>query len=504
MTVTPNRSFDPLKIFPLRLSPFEEYFFVDRHRRYPMTENMIWIFDGKIDSDRLAAAFRRAAASEPLLFAVVKRRFGRLFWTLPSDASAPELTCSATTESIRVITSGSQPVDSFDLTSKPASRFHLVVGPDGFLIHIAIHHSLSDGIGLTRFLGKWFSFYQEETLSGGRSPSIEGDDQPNDPLLLHERENYSIELPEKIGFWEGLRFSLGETFLWFFRRPLNLTPIFRRRKERPSLRPAVETSAAASTPDESFYRPVPDEGPAIEPGRPRLFWRELPVDVAERYLNRAKASRVSVNSLLMRDLLVCLACWTGRSANGSRTRRRIRLLIPASLRHYDPDRLPMSNRLGYVFLDRFPEECDRSEPFLAGIERQMREVQKWSIGISFLDGLRFFRRFPGALRILTARFFCHASLVFSNTGVLCRNLPQPEFQSEATIACRGEFELLRIVGAPPVRPNTPISIGIIAHRKTMVLTFCVDSSVVADADRNELIDEMYDQVCRTASGNDSE
>lgn len=508
MAERPSISFDPSKIFPLRLSPFEEYFFVDSRRRFPMTENIVWLFGGRVEPRLLEKALRRAAASEPLLFARVKKRGGRYYWIFPETAAEISLPLSETAESVRALKSGSLPLDRFDLSAEPPVRFRLTVGPDGFLIHTAVHHALTDGIGMTRFVGNWFSFYEEELQrekETAESPArleraappgnnTADDGAPNetpDPLLLRERENFHVELPEKVSLWSGLYYTISETFLWFCRRPLNLTPLFRGE----NLRTADAANEQALP---TVYPPTPDSPSPAGDELPRMFWQSLPERFLEAYHRRAKTLGVSVNSLLTRDIAAGFARWYAAKKKSTRSARRFRFLIPTNLRNRHHLRMPVANMIGYVFLDRFPQECGRSEQFLLGIETQMREIRKWSAGLFFLDGLRFFRNFPGALRLLTSRFFCHSSAVFSNVGILCRTAAQPKFRNAASIFVEGECELLRIVGSPPVRPNTPIAIGAIAHGDTLIVTFCVDQSTVAAEERDRLIFFIMEEIRQSA------
>ena len=486
MTENFSRSFPPEEIFPLRLSPFEEYFFVDHRPRLPMNESLVGFFSGQVDFSRLSDAFRRAAAWEPLLFATVHKSWGRFFWSPPVSRPEPTLTSSETSQPIRTMTSGTLPLDRIDLSRELPARFHVVLGPDGFLLHISVHHALADGIGLIRFLGNWFAFY---------AASLRGEPDPVpywcEPALLKERENFHIELPEKIPFWSGLWYSLTETSRWFFCRPMNLRPVFERLKN-------AKKGAALSESGKLLFPPTPSDGRDAQAVDAVMYWQTISAETVTRYTQNAKQNGVSVNSLLTRDLFVGLARWRERIESASEKKKtaklRLRFLIPTNMRNAHHEKMPLCNMIGYAFLDRFCGECDRSESFLRGIDAQMREIRRWSIGQSFLDGVRFVRRFPGALRFLTSRRFCHATVVFSNTGILARMAEQPEFRAASTIFVPDGPELIRLVGSPPVRPNTPVSVGVIAHHGEMVLTFCVDQSVVSETDRDDLIQSCLDEI----------
>ena len=57
--------FDPNDLFPLRISPFEEYFYQDSRGRFPMSENVVWYFTGRPDRELLEETLREAVLREP-------------------------------------------------------------------------------------------------------------------------------------------------------------------------------------------------------------------------------------------------------------------------------------------------------------------------------------------------------------------------------------------------------------------------------------------------------
>ena len=78
-------------------------------------------------------------------------------------------------------------------------------------------------------------------------------------------------------------------------------------------------------------------------------------------------------------------------------------------------------------------------------------------------------------------------------------MPQQEFREASTIAIPGELELLHVVGAPPVRPNTPLTLAVIANRNEMAISFCIDPQIVADQDCNDLIQICMEQFRQSAN-----
>lgn len=491
---SPKLQFDPNAIFPLRLSPFEEYYHIDDRSDLPMTENNVWLFEGRVEPDLLRRALRRAAAREPLFFAKIARRRRKLFWVVDDETlKLPDLRVLHTDESIVSLRSGVVPLSFFQTEQEVGVRFKLVVGPDGFVVHIATNHSTADGTSVARFLGDWFAFYQDE-LARVYPERVELTiDPPLDkarlvaPEEIKKREDLHIPTFDAEESARQAKYRKRASLRWFVFRPWSLTPLFRRLAK--TRRTAPETQ----------------EAPRLTPGceedarsdRPRIYWQVLPQEISEALRVYAKSAGASFNSILTSAVLQGVDQWRRSVDAKPNARRRYRTLIPINMRREEHARTPVANMIGYLFMDRVSDEIQGNErTFLQGIEEQIRRTVKWSLGRVFIKNVGLFRNVPGFIPFFASPIFCCASLIFSNLGQVAYSFAQPKFRDAKRIEIPGELKLLRMIGAPPVRVNTPVSVGSTSVGKETVLTFCVDVRVVAPQDGRALFDAIIGEFSK--------
>lgn len=476
------------------MTSFEEYMRLDQKRDFPMTQEMTWTFEGTVDADVLAEALRTAIAREPLYGATVRRRFrpfGRYYWRVPESAPL-EFSQVEVSRDFFDDRAGAIPLTRLDLKNSGGFRVVLERGPKSFRIRTSVHHSITDGLGIARFMGRWFEIYESllngETVAPERLARLE---------FFPNRERLFLPPTEPIPTRVLVSSIVSEVVKWFWRRPIAVGALLKGRRSSA----VAATPPSAETPrfsqDEAFqsfaqtFRENRDAAP-----RPTLHWLRVSPEIFDAYRRRARAQNVGVNTLLLRDIFLALKNWTRNDfgIDALPKRRYFRVLVPTSLRAPEDAGIPLVNRLGYVFLDKKPNEMEPNDAFLKDLGDTMAFIRKWSSGAMFLDGVRFFRRIPGALSLLTSRLFCHSTVVFSNVGVLCKSLEQERFRESATIEIAGKLRLIGIVGAPPVRPNTPLSIGVISHNGAMFLSCCVDERRF-DAER---FLAFFEELTRTA------
>ncbi len=449
-----------------RLSPFEEYMIRDERHDFPMKQEMLWRFKGSFDPELLTRAFWTAAAVEPLCNATVRQRWGRYYWDLDSKTQPEFKIINKEDNNFAPPRSGHIRLSKTDITKQPGVCVRVERENGGFTVFTSIHHAVTDGIGITRFIGNWFAVYRRF-----REGTNDVTDLLPDPALFFERENLHFTPPEPVSPWNLLRGTVKEVCKWFCRRPIPLAPLARREPTRENLRPFFNGRDSSFEPPE---RAVGDES-QFSP-LPVLYWTILPASFLDRYKRRSVAENQSLNTLITTDMYSALQQWVQKRKGKTKFRKNtfFRFLIPMSVRSPEHSRLPMVNLLGYVFLD-FPPVPDKTKQEVAvEIGETVRFAHKWLSGAIFLEGVRFFRHIPLFLSFVTSRLFCHCSVVFSNPGVLGRFFEFPPFREAKTIRINGELELIQVVGAPPVRPNTPVSVGLICTGEETTLSVCLD------------------------------
>ena len=461
--------FDAERMFPLRLTPFEEYFVVDSRVDLPTVEVGEFYFQGSLDVERFTRAFGILVAREPLLFAVVKKRNGKLFWTLPETRLKPTLEVERTSEPI--LDARAETLTPWiDQSAELPGKFRLIVAPDGFKFVIICAHSLVDGAGMARFLALLTDCYR----ALGRDVAFDESKiaRFTDSELLKTREDLHIVLPEKTSLWVDLRYLVSETFLWFFRRPFSATSLLRRARKTPSEPP--------------------------KSSQPFALWRTLSREDSKRYAKRAKELGVTFNTLALRDLFLATNRWRARLEPES-VSRRLRILLPINMRVAEHDGVPMCNILGYAFVERRTSEATRSDELARALESEVREIARWSVGSFFIEGLQFFRAIPYALRFFTSSLFCHATTVFSNLGLIERLTGNEECIRAKGIYFDDTARLVRMVGAPPPRSNTPLAIAAGSADGETTFTFVFDPKVFTKDESESFVDAYWDEITRSVS-----
>ena len=454
-------------LFPIPLEPFEEYLLRDESRHFPMTWVYEWRFEGCAQRDFLEKAFREVVLYEPLLWAKVCKKRGRFYWELSEKPPRwewhdhPGKTCD-------LGDSGIVNIVPVNVMHGPVMRVDVDCYDNALIIRCHVHHVVSDGLGIAKLVANWLALYAN--MLGDTDDGLK-------PFFCHpervtERGQLNVTLPEPVSFSTAVRSLVREVVNWFRRRPVCL--------ERTPIDKANDGFSNTET-GELFP----------------CLWRQLSPELGLAFRNRAKSLGLSVNSLFLGDVFLFLKKWSAEISLPQNKRRFFRILIPINMRNDFHKDIPASNILGYVFLDRSPEQCVNDKNFMATIDRDIQFIRDWSIGTMFLDGVRFFQRIPFALAYLASPRFCHSTTVVSNLGAFALALPQERFRREKTIRVPG-LELKQLIGAPPVRPHTPITIGIITCGDRIFVNMTTEADYyrqgTADKFFNDCVDFLEQQT----------
>lgn len=450
-------STDDLSILPLPLEPFEEYLVRDERPGYPMVFPLVLCFKGSIDRQKFEQALTDTLAYEPLLTALVTRRFRRFKWVPCSRTMKvewnEEMAPSDPTE-------GMVETPAIDLQREPGLKITATAFPETVRITFNFHHACTDGVGANRFIGNVMARYGE-LLDDGQGLAT----KPPQPQLLTQRNELDIVLPEPLTVFQTAKAILKESITWLSQRPVPL---------------AVKSAGNA------------DQNGQI------ILWKPVNKEFFDLLREQAQSAGVGLNDLLIRDLFYSVRDWNAACGN-SKPSNLIRLLIPTNLRKSCHRQIPSANIMGYGFLGRTVADCQDADEaaFLKGISDEMRFIREWSLGSLFLSGLQLFQSLPGALRRLTSDRTCHATCVLSNLGPFHATLSQSRFRREKTIRV-GDLSLENIIGAPPVRPNTLVSMAVIIHDGTLSVASAFDLSRVTHAEANRFIEQYLDRLKQTA------
>ncbi len=433
---------------------------------YPMAVNMEWAFRGKIHRETLIEAFNRTVEHEPLFRATAVKNRGKFVWNVSEEATA-KLDFALSSESIEA-ESGQLNVAPIDLARETA-KILVVEHPDGVSFQVLSHHAIGDGIGVNDFFCSWMKEY-ELLLNSVPSNPVTVPWLPDESLFPH-REELHFTAPEKVSSWVIMRELYKGILQWFWRRPFPLI----------ESKPKPEYQRCTDFP---------------------MYWRKLPADFIQPYRQKAKSLSVSLNTMMMRDMYIVLKDWLSEryptNKNIIDDSRWIRMLVPMNLRTDFHKNMPCTNILGYIFMDKKIQDCNRSDASLQEIQNLMSQAKKWNMGSRFIDGIKVVEKIPGLLKRITSNRYCHSTIVLSSVGNLCKCAHQDDYRTNDDISIQGDYplQLIRILGAPPTRPNTPLSFGVVQHKKEMFLSCRYDINVIDKVTMLNIFDRFISEMSK--------
>lgn len=424
--------------WPLSLTGFERCMWVESRPAHPMTHAVILRCSGTLDHDAFLTALERAVARHPLLRARIEgRRTGPARW-VRAPAGPPACDVAGAGEPLRLRESA-----DIDLERESGLRVWVRDGHGGAVIRLEFHHACCDGVGATRFIDDVLVGYDH--LVAGRSG-----DPPWPPLapgLLPRRADFGMSplgrvLRLPLDFWGVVIGYL----LFIVPRP---TPIAAPHE------PALDAADLALVPE-----PVVHTFSAADTGR---------------LLAAARAARVTVNDLLLRDFFLGLAGWNWEH-EPDRHRQLVRIMVAFDLRTAADALLPAANVVGMVNLDR---TARRRRPrgraaLLRSVRLEMLYQKTLRFGIaanritSAISAV--LRVWPGLSDTLYGVRRCMATAVVSNWGRL--------FERSRLVGADGRLvaggltvESVEAVSPQRVNSGVGFAISTYAGRLSLVLNY---------------------------------
>jgi NRPS condensation-like uncharacterized protein len=364
-------------MFPLPLTPFEEYMFWEDCPAYPMTGVFRLQFSGFLERAPFEAALAVAVERHPLLRATVSRSGHRRPAWIDHPEWRPTIHWHAQTNP-----HGFPNAAHTDLTQGPGTRVWVVDRDAGHDAVFQVHHCCADALGMSKVLEDVLIGYAGNVSRDIAAPPL----APLDPRRLLRRSMPGV--------------TLGRFLRMAHKQAVGLLGVreFLMRSPVPLVWPAAEiarTSPPAAFPAPRTHDFEPDETRAI--------------------LAAAKSAGVTLNDLLVRDLFLAVGAWRRRHDIGD-DRQWLRFSIPMGLRTPDDETMPMTNSVSMVFLDR--RETDFSEPgqLLEGIHRQMQRIKNLQLQYTFVLSLAASRWLPGGLARETRADRCRSTSCLLNLG----------------------------------------------------------------------------------------
>lgn len=407
-------------VFPLRLSDFEYYMLADDRPSHPMVIVMLVEVSGQLLEREFRDSVRDLIRSQPLLSSRVEKHGGDWFWVEAPDQDAGKLIEWQQVSADDVLQFTPQ-VRCIDLRQSVGICAEVRASAERSRVAVHLHHACCDGIGAVQIVGELFARYGQRTsAANARMPEFVVPDR----AALRLRDQF-----DAITTSTNHRRSPGRTVAKIARLLLRS--------------PVTLTGSVA---------------PVVESGHVAIHRHVLPRS-RHRALRAVAASlQVSLNDLLIREMLQLIRDWNAADGRAS-GRDWIRLGIPLSMRAPVHEHVPACNIVSYALVTRRMRDCDDPAALLASIHDQTGDVLFHREGIVCLKLFKWLRRVPGAMSLFLKGKSCLSTLVLANVGDLRRRF-NGRFPLQQGKWVAGNVVIEHIHGVAPVRPRTHASVSI--------------------------------------------
>ncbi len=442
-----------LATFPLRITPFEAFFLADESASHPMVFFMQLELHGELDREQFDRALEWASWRHPLLRAKLEKRGAYDgHWVLDADWTVP---CGWQTDERPILLNEKF---LFDLTRESGLRVWGQCKGEKATVTFQFHHACCDGIGAVSFLGDLLVAYDCLLGEGRQATGLR-------PLEFEQLGLRRLVRSTNIGM---AIVNTGRSVALWWSRYLwrQATPL-----------------AAPHTAGE--------QRPVCVPG---FIVHSFSSDDTNRLRQASRTRGVTLNTLMLRDLLRCLHRWS--MPHAVKPLKRLSILVPVDLRERIDARLPACNRLGYAFADWRVRNGELEEPLLADLEEQAVRYPPRRQAMVLLQGLAVARR-VGTMSWLVNRRTCLATAVFSNLGDRSRRFAAKLRRREGRVIA-GNVVVDKILGAPPLRPGTCAGMTVGIYARQLTICFRTDPLHFDSSDTRRMLEEYVQQLSQTA------
>ena len=266
-------------LFPLRLTPFEEYMLMDDLPAYPMAGFLRLRFSGRFDRTALECAQREAFRRHPLLLATAHRGWlGRWYWRADHEGPEPIGWLGRPGDDTYPLVP-----DRIDLMAQPGVRLLVAEDEQSSDLIMHLHHAACDGLGGMQFFEDLLVAYAQKLGVAPPRPVT----PPIDPRRLRQCARFGLTRSQLLRLMPKQIVGLLGVRQFLQRSALPLAP--------GGARPA--------------------DGPMSQ-GFPASVVRQLDEGQVARLRAAAAGLGVTSNDVLVRDLFLALEQWRGDHYTG--------------------------------------------------------------------------------------------------------------------------------------------------------------------------------------------
>jgi hypothetical protein len=447
-------------LFPLALSPFEKFVLWDETTAHPMTSFIELHFASGVNFQVLEDAFAFAVHCHPLLCSTVEESSDQLYWLYDPTFRLKLLRFPDTP----YLPNGH--VWPMDLFKEPGLRVWLHEHQHGTVVVLQCHHSSADGVGLRRFLIDALTYYASHTSSGDQI--FKQTWSRLDPNSLRNRYDFSGAFSDTpthpLSTWQRIK----NAYYFHFKTPRALS----------ASNTSYSNTAYSSTSDASKVRH------AALP----LAHGQLDRDTSSQVLERCRVEEIGVNNLAISLLFEACCLWNQRHGK-VKENTRIRILLPYDLRSRVDLRMPAANRLSFSFLGRTQADCNDRSLLLKSVSDEIGSYRQNHLPLDFTGALAAAVKHPKLTRWVIQKSRNMATSVLTYAGDISRGLVK-QFPEDHGARVIGDARLIHAFGAPPVRENTNVALGVCINWGQLCFSLAWNREKFSEAACHEFL-ELY-------------
>jgi len=438
-------------LFPLRLTPFEEYMLLDDQPAYPMSCFFMIKLRGRFNVSVFESALQKTLANHPLLTSSVTETNGQFYWQntekMPAIVRLPldEKRRFPASKGINLFREPSLKVTVCNANADSAE-----VELDGQTnIIFEVHHSASDAAGTARCIEDILCRYANQTTFAVTQRD------PVEPGLLVRRGAFGQKPGEILRTLPKQFWGLFRAWKFLMHRVMPLT---------------------SDIPNRT--------APTPSAGYPAILHRDLTAAETQNVQQQAKRLKITINDLFLCSAFFAMKKW--RHYVTDQKKGHLRIAVPINLRTSADDRMPAANIVSMVFLDRVPKQIQDRWAFYQGVYREMQHIKRCNLGWAFIHGLTVYCRIFGSFRKMIQQDRCWTTATVTNLGRLFTDIPLPT--QEGRVQIDESLELIGVETSPPVRPWTVLGISVLTYADCMTINLHYDSGILTDSDAQFILD----------------
>ncbi|MGY8770100.1 MAG: hypothetical protein ACKVH8_16915 [Pirellulales bacterium] len=430
----------------MRLTTFEKFVYYDDRPEYPWHVCVRLQFKGSIDPTAAESAFAVTLKRHALLTSHIKVINRSLQWVpaedqlisqasklLQSDLAFPEL-------------------EYLNLEYQIGFRVVQSSSDGNLTLTFQMHHCCVDGKGALEVIGDWLLAYHQACADSESDITL----PELDPSMLSQRNHLGFSLWQRIKMIPGQSYGLLGAGEFLLRTPVPLLHLASHSEIKSKIQyPAV----LVHTFDSQEFNAI----------------KEF-----------ARTKSCTINDYLICHVHLAIHQWRKARGEGN-LKEWIRMMIPINLRSSFDDKIPASNVVGSIFIDRRGTDMLNIDQFLLEISQQMQLIKKHQIGFAFLWSLWLQNLIPGSLKKAANNNQCLNSTTLTNFGKVFDSHPLTNQQG---VLGAGELRLSSVDVMAPIRPLNQATFAVCSYADKLSITLHYDATIIEPENAQSLLDQL--------------